>query len=187
MNLLFIIQIILFASGTIFISLISYKSLRNVKVHGFYRFFVFEFSLVLILLNIVHWFNDPLSLQQIVSWILLMISLLFLVQSFYFFKKYSSRENRDDYPANFEFENTSSLIKQGIYKYIRHPMYGSLLFLAFGAMLKYVSIITISLAVIILVFIIFTAKIEEKENIKFFGSVYEDYMKETKMFIPFVI
>ncbi|MCG6912725.1 isoprenylcysteine carboxylmethyltransferase family protein, partial [bacterium BMS3Abin03] len=71
-------------------------------------------------------------------------------------------------------------------KYIRHPMYGSLLFLAFGAMLKYISILTISLAVATLIFIIFTAKTEEKENIKFFGTDYVDYMQTTKMFIPFV-
>lgn len=38
-----------------------------------------------------------------------------------------------------------------------------------------------------LIFLIFTAKIEEKENMKFFGIDYEEYIKKTKMFIPFVI
>jgi protein-S-isoprenylcysteine O-methyltransferase Ste14 len=105
----------------------------------------------------------------------------------YFFKKYGGSKKRGDNTTNFEFENTASLIKKGIYKYIRHPMYGSLLFLAFGALFKYISIITVSLAMVVLIFIIMTAKVEEKENIKYFGSEYEDYMKKTKMFIPFII
>jgi protein-S-isoprenylcysteine O-methyltransferase Ste14 len=32
-----------------------------------------------------------------------------------------------------------------------------------------------------------TARIEEEEMIAKFGEAYRDYMKETKMFIPFVI
>jgi len=38
-----------------------------------------------------------------------------------------------------------------------------------------------------LVAIWFTARIEENEMIARFGDDYRDYMKETKMFIPFVI
>jgi len=187
MDLLLIVQIIVFILGTIFVVLISKRSLRSIKHHGFYRFFVFEFTLVLLILNIPHWFDYPFSSPQIVSWVLLFYSGLLLIQSVYFFQKYGGSKQRRDNTLNLEFENTTSLIQEGIYKHIRHPMYGSLLFLALGAMFKYISIITVSLAVAVLIFIIFTAKVEEKENIKFFGSNYEDYMKNTKMFIPFVI
>jgi protein-S-isoprenylcysteine O-methyltransferase Ste14 len=31
-----------------------------------------------------------------------------------------------------------------------------------------------------------TARIEETENLHFFGLAYQDYMKQTKMFIPFL-
>lgn len=44
---------------------------------------------------------------------------------------------------------------------------------------------TVILVVIIALF--FTAKIEEKEMIERFGDQYADYMKETKMFIPYLI
>jgi protein-S-isoprenylcysteine O-methyltransferase Ste14 len=111
---------------------------------------------------------------------------LLLIQSIYFFQKYGGSKRRRDNTGNLEFENTSSLIQEGIYKYIRHPMYGSLLFLALGAMFKYINIIAVLLTVLVLIFIILTAKVEEKENIKFFGSDYEDYMKKTKMFVPFI-
>jgi len=31
-----------------------------------------------------------------------------------------------------------------------------------------------------------TAKVEEVENTRFFGAAYQTYMKQTKMFIPFL-
>ena len=186
MDILAIVQSVIFILGTITVVLISRKSLRSLNYHGFYRFFVFEFTLILVVLNFPHWFENPFSFKQIISWILLIVSLLLLAQSIYFFKHYGGVKKRRDNTTNFEFENTVTLIREGIYKYIRHPMYGSLLFLAFGVMLKYISILTISLAVATLIFIIFTAKTEEKENIKFFGTDYVDYMQTTKMFIPFV-
>ena len=187
MGLQLIVQVVVFVVGTIAIVLLSKKSLRSLKNHGFYRFFVFEFTLALLLLNIPYWFDYPFSPTQIVSWILLFYSGYLLIQSVYFFKKYGGSRKIRDGTANFEFENTTTLIQEGIYKYIRHPMYGSLLFLALGAMFKQIYIITISLAILVLIFGILTARIEEKENIKFFGSDYEYYMKKTKMFIPFII
>ena len=139
MNLLSIIQLVLFSLGTIFLTIVSNKSLRSFKVHGYYRFFVFEFTLTLIVLNIPYWFTKPFSAQQIVSWVLLFISILLVIQSFYLLTKYGGSNKRKGYLENFEFENTISLVKEGIYKYIRHPMYGSLLFLAFGTMFKHIS------------------------------------------------
>lgn len=65
-------------------------------------------------------------------------------------------------------------------------MYASLLFLSFGAFLKNISIGTILLMAIILVFLITTAKMEEKENIEFFGPSYVQYIGKTKMFVPFI-
>lgn len=186
MNLLSIIQIVIFVFGTVFIIFISRKSLLNFKVHGFYRFFVFEFTLALVLLNIPHWFDYPFTFQQMFAWLLLFVSILLLVQSLYFFKKVGSKKRTDKDAANFEFENTASLIKKGVYKYIRHPMYGSLLFLVLGAMLKDTTLISVLLTIAVIIFLVLTAKIEEKENIKFFGSEYEDYMKKTKMYIPYI-
>jgi protein-S-isoprenylcysteine O-methyltransferase Ste14 len=65
-------------------------------------------------------------------------------------------------------------------------MYGSLLFLAWGAFLKFISIITTICAVLCTLFVFLTAKIEEKENMRSFGKEYERYREATKMFIPYV-
>jgi len=186
MNVIVIIQIIIFTLGTIFLIQLSKKSLRSFKVHGFYRFFVFEFNLALVVLNFPYWVHNPFSLQQIVSWILLSISLLLLIQSYHFLTKFGGSKKREMHPSNFEIENTVNLVKEGVYKYIRHPMYGSLLFLAFGTMFKHITVFTVLLAVVTLLFIIFTSKIEEKENLEFFGLDYKKYIEETKMFVPFL-
>ena len=90
------------------------------------------------------------------------------------------------HPSNFKIEDTVNLVKEGVYKYIRHPMYSSLLFLAFGAMFKHITVFTVLLASGTILFLIFTAKTEEKENIDFFGLTYQKYIEETKMFIPFL-
>jgi protein-S-isoprenylcysteine O-methyltransferase Ste14 len=186
MNLLSIIQIVVFVFGTVFIIFISRKSLLNFKVHGFYRFFVFEFTLALVLLNIPYWFTNPASLHQIISWCLLFISIYLIVQSVSFLKKIGASNKRAEGSTNFEFEDTANLVKVGVYKYIRHPMYGSLLFLCLGAVFKNISVVTILLSVLIILFLVLTAKVEEKENINFFGNSYSEYMKETKMFIPYI-
>lgn len=184
---LYIIQSVLFIAGTIFLILVSYESLRNIKVHGFYRFFVFEATLALVVLNIPWWFTNSFSFLQIISWVILSVSILYLLQSIYFIKKYGGLKKRENYTSNFEFENTIHLVKEGIYKYIRHPMYGSLLLLSLGTMLKHITLLTVLLALVSSVFLILTARTEEKENKKFFGSDYDEYIKRTKMFIPFII
>lgn len=186
MNLIQIIQLVFFISGTLFIVYISRKALLNFKAHGFYRFFVFECCLLLVLLNIPYWFTEPFSLTQIISWILLIISLDLLFHSITFLKKIGGSKDRGGESANYKFENTVNLVKEGVYKYIRHPMYSSLLFLALGAFFKGISVYSIILVVIAILFLILTAKTEEKENISFFGPAYTDYMKETKMFVPYL-
>jgi protein-S-isoprenylcysteine O-methyltransferase Ste14 len=186
MNLQFNIQLAIFISGTIIILFVSKKSLRNYKAHGFYRFIVFEFTLLLIALNIPYWFSNPFYPFQLISWIFLTFSIYPLIAGVYLIKKYGDSGKREENSANYNFENTTNLVTNGIYKYIRHPMYSSLLFLGLGALFKHVNVITIFIAICIIVFLVFTAKAEEIENIIFFGQPYQDYMRKTRMFIPFV-
>jgi protein-S-isoprenylcysteine O-methyltransferase Ste14 len=85
------------------------------------------------------------------------------------------------------FENTSLLVKSGIYGYIRHPLYLSIFLLGTGIMLKDPKPVPLCLGVITLIAVYITARIEEKEMIAKFGDEYKLYMKETKMFIPFIV
>ena len=69
------IRVIIFAIVSVFFLFISRKSLLAARSHGFFRFFGWEAILALVLLNALQWFADPFSPQQLISWVLLFISL----------------------------------------------------------------------------------------------------------------
>jgi protein-S-isoprenylcysteine O-methyltransferase Ste14 len=163
---------------------ISRRSLRVVKSHGFYRFFALEAILVLILLNIRLWFTNLFSTVQILSWICFAISLLLLGQGAYLILVAGKPSNQRHDSTLMAFEKTTTIVTSGIYRYIRHPLYGSLLFLAWGTFLKDITLFSASLIIIATTFLVATAKADETECIQFFGSDYENYMKHTKMFVP---
>lgn len=167
-------------AGTILIILFSwFLSIKYKRYHGIVRFFAFECVFILVLLNFKVWFANPFSLLQIASWILLVMSVYVVITGFLLLK----RKGRPD--SN--FENTSLLVKSGIYGYIRHPLYLSIFLLGTGIMLKNPAPPQLILAVINLIAVYFTARIEEHEMIVKFGEEYKAYMKETKMFIPFIL
>jgi len=154
----------------------SWASLRNPHSHGFYRFFAFESILILLLLNVEHWFSNPFSALQIVSWLLLLSSIILAVHGFYLLHTIGKIESGID--------NTTTLVIQGAYRYIRHPLYASLLLLAWGVLFKDVSLLSGIMVMATSVFLIATAKAEEAENLQKFGDDYAVYMKTTKMFVP---
>ena len=60
------------------------------------------------------------------------------------------------------------------------------MFLAWGAFLKQVALLS-SLFVLLATLALFaTAWNEEQQNLQKFGASYADYMQETKRFIPFI-
>ena len=78
------------------------------------------------------------------------------------------------------------MVTVGLYRYIRHPLYASLLCLSWGAFFKSPSGIGGILALGASLFLTLTAKVEERENNRYFGTAYQDYRKHTKMFIPYL-
>jgi protein-S-isoprenylcysteine O-methyltransferase Ste14 len=171
---------IVFIAGTILIVLFSwFLSIKYKRYHGITRFFAFESIFILVLMNYRVWFHNPLSILQIISWILLIVSLWAVITGYLLLKR------KGDPTIN--FENTSKLVKSGIYGYIRHPLYFSVFLLGTGIVLKDPGKIQIILGFVNLVAVYFTARIEEHEMIEKFGDEYRIYMKETKMFIPYIL
>ncbi len=173
------LKLIIFATVSAGIVFLSWRSLRKLHSHGFFRFFAFEFTLALILLNLEHWFYEPFSGLQIVSWLLLLSSLILVVHGFYLLRVTGRPKGG--------IENTTVLVKRGAYKYIRHPLYSSLLLLGWGVFLKDPSLLSVTLVLVASAFLVATARVEEAENLQKFGAEYAAYMKTTKMFIPFLI
>jgi len=102
-------------------------------------------------------------------------------------KKLGKPENNRSEKTLYQLEKTTELIEQGIFKYIRHPLYSSLLFLTWGISLKNFSIELLFVSILSTVFLYLTAIFDEKECIAFFGDQYIEYMKKSKRFIPYII
>jgi protein-S-isoprenylcysteine O-methyltransferase Ste14 len=181
-----LIRTVVFILATFFFLCVSWRSLRNPGTHGFYRFFVFEGILLLVLSNQPYWFVDPFSLFHFLSWCCLSISICFIIQSLWMLKQKGGHAKRQEMPENHAFENTVNVVEDGLYGYIRHPMYSSLLFLAWGAYLKNLSFLTSVLVMGVTFFLFIAARVEEGENIRFFGDRYKQYMKRSKMFVPLI-
>jgi protein-S-isoprenylcysteine O-methyltransferase Ste14 len=173
------IRLIIFIVISVGFFIWSWPFLRNPRSHGFFRFFTFEATVALILLNIMQWFQNPLSVHQIISWVLLGASLLMAVHGFYLLGTIGKAKN-------YNIDETTALVQVGAYRYIRHPLYSSIFYLAWGVFFKDPSLLGIILVVAIMALITAAAKVEEKENLLKFGADYAEYMKGTKMFIPFL-
>ncbi|MDD8019207.1 MAG: isoprenylcysteine carboxylmethyltransferase family protein [Bacteroidota bacterium] len=180
------IKLIVFIVATGFLTYVSRKSLRVVSSHGFYRFFAWESILALILVNISVWFYNPFSVQQIASWFILTSSLVVLGLGFQQFYSMGHPSDMRHDATLLSLEKTTTLVTSGIYHYIRHPLYASLLFLAWGAFVKDITWYSVCLAAAATISLVATAKNEECECIRYFGSAYEEYMTRTKMFIPYL-
>ena len=174
-----IIKLIIFAIGTLGIVFLSLHSASKLRSYGFLRFFAFESILVLILYNIEHWFRNPFSILQIISWLLMITSVVIVSSGFYMLRKFGKPKDVID--------DTAVLVTRGIYKYIRHPLYGSLILLAWGVFLKDISLVSFTLALVSSGLPVVMAKVEEKENIQKFGEEYSSYINTTKRFIPFML
>ncbi len=164
---------------------LSRASLRALRSHGFYRFWAWECLLPLLLLNLRRWFADPFAWHQLISWLLLLASLFLVIEGARLLRRGGRSSQRADAPL-LAWEKTAILVTEGAYRYIRHPLYGSLLFLGWGIFFKAPSWLGGVLVGTASVFLALTARAEERENLRFFGPGYREYMKRTKMFVPFL-
>jgi protein-S-isoprenylcysteine O-methyltransferase Ste14 len=147
--------------------------------HYLPRFFAFCLVLAQIEIAWDVWFRNPLYWNQLLSWLFLTGSLILVIHCLVILKVMGKPRG--------EFENTSYLVTSGIYRYIRHPMYLSLLLLGVGAAFKIPSMagLIINLALVASLFL--TARVEEFQNLIRFGEKYKTYSDKTWMFIPYII
>ncbi len=184
------LRVILFVSLSAVLANVSRASLKNTRSHGFYRFFAWECILGLFFLNFIslqQWFGDPVSVRQLISWFLLVGSIVPAAFGLHGLRARGkpSVHRPPDVPLIW-IEKTTRLVTTGAFKYIRHPLYSSLLLLAWGVFLKHPSWVGGGVVLGATAFLVATAKVEELENVRYFGTPYRAYMQHTKMFFPFV-
>lgn len=176
-------QAILFTIGSVLLTAFSWRFLRRPAAHGFYRFFAFEAILGLVILNAPAWLDEPFSLRQILSWLLLLASAFLAAHGFALLHEVGKPDERRDEDL-LGIEKTTQLVTVGAYRFIRHPLYASLLCLGWGAFLKDPSLVGFALATLASTALELTARVEELENIAYFGAQYREYMGKTKRFVP---
>ncbi|HSW29106.1 MAG TPA: isoprenylcysteine carboxylmethyltransferase family protein [Longimicrobiales bacterium] len=185
------IRLALFVVATLVLAWVSRRSLRDPTSHGFPRFFAWVAIVALVLLNFRGpgpWFADPFSPRQIASWTLLFGSLFLLVSAVALLRSQGRPGTKTrEGEALYAFEKTKELVTTGVYAYVRHPMYASLLGLAWGVFLKRPSVAALGLAALASGCLWLTARAEEAEDVAFFGDAYRDYMRRTRRFVPWVL
>ncbi|MDT8402795.1 MAG: isoprenylcysteine carboxylmethyltransferase family protein [Bacteroidales bacterium] len=176
----------IFTALSIPVIIISWRTLFDTRSHGFYRFLSWECILWLFAHNYPYWFHNPFSVRQIFSWVFLVFSAYVLVAGIVQMKKGRGSGRVGRQKTLYRFEETSLLVDTGIFRYIRHPLYSSLLFLTWGILLKNITVHMLLISIFSTVFLIITALVDEKECIDYFGEEYRHYMKRTKRFVPFI-
>ncbi|WP_035086859.1 methyltransferase family protein [Aquimarina latercula] len=77
----------------------------------------------------------------------------------------------------------SKLVKTGLYKFIRHPLYAGILYVVFGYGLYIGSVFKLIIATTIYILFYFKTKYEEEKLLEFFDE-YKAYKVATGRFFP---
>jgi protein-S-isoprenylcysteine O-methyltransferase Ste14 len=84
------------------------------------------------------------------------------------------------------YKEDQTLVTSGPYRYVRHPIYTSMILMFIGTILYYGSLFVSIFLIILTIDFVLRTKKEEKIMIRLFGEKYMDYMKRTKRLIPLV-
>ena len=78
------------------------------------------------------------------------------------------------------------LVKDGLYRRIRHPTYLGETLRTFGFVMIFSSLYGVLLVVVATIFLLFRIEIEEKMLTEAFGEEYKEYQRNTKKIIPYI-
>lgn len=179
-------EVIIFLAGSAGLLAVSWRAVRVPCAHGRWRFLAFECLLALVLFQARRWFVRPLAPHQLISWALLAVSAFLAVHGFDLLRRLGRPDAACGRSSDFDFERTSVMVTSGAYRWIRHPLYASGVFGAWGAFFKCPSWTGAALAAAATSLFAATARAEEDENLEKFGVAYAEYARRTWRFIPFV-
>lgn len=93
-------------------------------------------------------------------------------------------------PGNFNavpnVKENAILVRRGVYKFIRHPMYTSVLLASIAVVFDAFTLFRFSLWLLLLIVLLVKLHYEEQLLLKHFPE-YRDYQKHTKKLIPYVL
>jgi len=122
--------------------------------------------------------NTNIENIGITSWVLMFLSLLVGVTALVNMKI----SNLNIVP---NLKDNHILVTNGIYNYIRHPMYTSVILLCLALLLTNLNTINILIMLILIIDLYLKANFEEKLLITRFDN-YKEYVNKTGKFLPFI-
>jgi protein-S-isoprenylcysteine O-methyltransferase Ste14 len=158
---------------------------REYSKSWFYAGGIFFISLLLTSFNLPHIpflsfsFIPKLMIIQIISVIFVIIGFLIAI--------ISRKTLASNWSSNIDLKKDHELITNGIYGYVRHPIYSGFLSMALGTLIYTGTISSSIFFIVMLIFIIFKIKEEEELLTKNFGKDYEDYKKRVKSIVPYIL
>jgi protein-S-isoprenylcysteine O-methyltransferase Ste14 len=140
-------------------------------------------SLILILSPLLNYFKiGMINVNIIVNIIGLLIAIFGIIIRIVSIKtlgKYFMRTLRET--------EGHKLIKDGIYKHLRHPGYTGNIVLWIGLSISVQNFITlICIPILLIIAYTYRIKVEEEMMIKIFGEEYKEYQRETKKIVPLI-
>jgi protein-S-isoprenylcysteine O-methyltransferase Ste14 len=171
-------QLILFILISALIGYFGRDWLHQRSLPGLTRFLALECILALTVLSLPAWLSVPSLPVQFLSWSLILASLLLAAFGYQLLLRGAKPE--------LKLAQDQQLAVEGFYKYVRHPLYSSLILFAVGVFLKAITMASTALLFGATLFLFITAREEEMENLDRFGIEYARYLDASKMFVPFV-
>lgn len=118
---------------------------------------------------------------QMIGGVVLLIGVLLLYMSI---QQYDTRE----FSGLAQFEGDASagnhLVKSGLNRHVRHPLYFASLILFWGAFIVWPSASHLILATLGSIYIVIGSKLEEQKLMRLFGEEYKQYQRDVPMLIP---
>ena len=156
--------------------------LKLYSLVGFILYVLVGMTFIVILASISYYYNFGLfnyNLGYIIGFLLFIIGLILQGVAEATLGKY--------YLPSIGTVEGQKIIKNGIYKYIRHPGYLGEILIFFGLGFVTYSLLGI-LGAFIVTLMVYAGEVipEEKYMLEKFGKEYEEYMKETFRFIPYI-
>jgi protein-S-isoprenylcysteine O-methyltransferase Ste14 len=156
--------------------------LKLYSLVGFILYVLVGMTFIVILASIDYYYNFSLfnyNLGYIIGFSLFIIGLILQGVAEATLGKY--------YLPSIGTVEGQKIIKNGIYKYIRHPGYLGEIIIFFGLGFVTYSLLGI-LGAFIVALMVYVGEVipEEKYMLEKFGKEYEEYMKETFRFIPYI-
>jgi protein-S-isoprenylcysteine O-methyltransferase Ste14 len=86
----------------------------------------------------------------------------------------------------FEPVETAQLHRDGIHKWVRHPLYFGILLFLIALVLFFPSWKNVLFSAISTLYIAIGARLEERKLVRKFGDAYRDYQREVRMLVPWL-